>query len=78
MRVSELTEEISKLEKRKAAYKKAGASQQSIHEIDKQIKAKQKGINKTLAFQGTTSKNSNVKVPVSNNVKVPSAQNVNI
>ena len=71
MRVSELTEEISKLEKRKAIYKKAGASQQSIDEIDKQIKAKQKGINKTLTFQGTTSKTSNVKVPVSNNVKVP-------
>ena len=78
MRVSELTEEVSKLEKKKAAYKKAGASKQSIDEIDKQIKAKQKGINKTLAFQGTTSKTSNVKVPVSNNVKVPAAQTVNV
>ena len=77
MRVSELTEEVSKLEKKKSAYKKAGASQQSIDEIDRQIKAKQKGINKTLAFQGTTSKTSNVKVPVSN-VKVPSAQTVNV
>ena len=78
MRVSELTEEVSKLEKKKAAYKKAGASKQSIDEIDRQIKAKQKGINKTLAFQGTTSKTFNVKVPVSNNVKVPAAQNVNV
>lgn len=77
MRVSELTEEVSKLEKKKAAYKKAGASQQSIDEIDRQIKAKQKGINKTLAFNGTTNKTSNVKVPVSN-VKVPAAKTVNV
>lgn len=50
MRISELSEEVSKLEKQKAAYIKAGASQESIDKIDQQIKNKQKGINKTLAF----------------------------
>lgn len=74
MRVSELTEEVSKLEKKKAAYKKAGASQQSIDEIDRQIKAKQKGINKTLGFQGGQSKTTNK----TSNVKVPAAKTVNI
>lgn len=70
MRVSELSEEVSKLEKKKAAYKKAGASQQSIDEIDQQIKAKQKGINKTLGFQGVQTKTSNVKVPVAQTINV--------
>ena len=75
MNISELNEEVSKLEGMKKEYEKAGASQQSVDKINKQIKQKQAIINKLLGFQGgqskTTSKTSNVKVPVSNNVKVP-------
>lgn len=71
MNISELNEEVSKLEGMKKEYEKAGASQQSIDKINQQIKQKQAIINKLLGFQGTTRKTSNVKVPVSNNVKVP-------
>ena len=80
MNISELNEEVSKLEGMKKEYEKAGASQQSVDKINKQIKQKQASINKLLGFQGgqSTSKTSNVKVPVSNNVKVPSVQTVNI
>lgn len=82
MNISELNEEVSKLEGMKKEYEKAGASQQSVDKINKQIKQKQASINKLLGFQGeqskTTSKTSNVKVPVSNNVKVPAAQTVNV
>lgn len=82
MNISELNEEVSKLEGMKKEYEKAGASQQSVDKINQQIKQKQASINKLLGFQGgqskTTSKTSNVKVPVSNNVKVPAAQTVNI
>ena len=80
MNISELNEEVSKLEGMKKEYEKAGASQQSVDKINKQIKQKQASINKLLGFNGgqSTSKTSNVKVPVSNNVKVPSAQTVNI
>ena len=70
MNISELNEEVSKLEGMKKEYEKAGASQQSIDKINQQIKQKQASINKLLGFQGTTSKTSNVKVPASN-VKVP-------
>ena len=78
MRVSELSEEVSKLEKKKAAYKKAGASQQSIDEIDQQIKAKQKGINKTLGFQGGQTTASNVKVPVAQTINVAKTPTVKV
>lgn len=68
MRISELSEEVSKLEKQKAAYIKAGASQESIDKIDQQIKNKQKGINKTLAFQGGQDKTKaqTINAPVAN------------
>lgn len=71
MNISELNDEVSKLEGMKKEYEKAGASQQSVDKINQQIKQKQAIINKLLGFQGTTRKTSNVKVPVSNNVKVP-------
>lgn len=81
MNISELNEEVSKLEGMKKEYEKAGASPQSVDKINKQIKQKQASINKLLGFQGgqskTTNKTSNVKVPVSN-VKVPAAKTVNV
>ena len=79
--ISELNEEVSKLEGMKKEYEKAGASQQSVNKITQQIKQKQAIINKLLGFQGgqskTTSKTSNVKVPVSN-VSTANVQTVKV
>ena len=81
MNISELNEEVSKLEGMKKEYEKAGASQQSVNKITQQIKQKQAIINKLLGFQGgqskTTSKTSNVKVPVSN-VSTANVQTVKV
>jgi len=74
MNISELNEEVSKLEGMKKEYEKAGASQQSVNKINQQIKQKQATINKLLGFQGgqskTTSKTSNVKVPAAQTVNI--------
>lgn len=81
MNISELNDEVSKLEGMKKEYEKAGASQQSVNKINQKIKQKQAIINKLLGFQGgqskTTSKTSNVKVPVSN-VSTANVQTVKV